>query len=512
MIPSEEILSAYLDDELGPQERLDVEHRLASDAQYRETFEKLKEVRGWLQDLPPIVPSRPKSISQMLAEDVAPDTTAQVRLNANSDLTAGPQSWKWLTSLAATAAIVVGSTLWWFSASVDQLAQGPNTQSPNTQSPKTESPAFNAQQKATDSALEAEADLVGNDRAMLDKEPVASSRMPPGDASVASSPAILQDSQLSSPNPLARNRVGNTNSIPSATADVGLDNNMAGGFGGGLGSPAAGGNPAAGDGSNPFSKRANFPALGAAPGAPLGSAADAPPMTESEMKNGEIKDREGEKPPIEIAPSDPAASNLSADSGAMAGGGSAAERSPLEPSPVRIERLLTAIEHDADSPQYAVVQAPAVETEVTPEVGAEELHRKEEQTSQLAKSVIHLKVPAEVFSDIQESLDSGALKLQPAKSSSLDSPARQNEKKNDSDTKASDQTPANGVWLLEIFADDYESLRNHWSEKGFDISEILDDQKLQVVRLKPATDRSDESGAKNGNDRLLLLLLQPHSH
>ena len=495
MIPAEEILSAYLDDELGPQERLDVEHRLASDAQWLETFEKLKEVRGWIQDLPPVVPSRPKSISQMLAEDAGSGNEAQVHLNANSDLTAGPQSWKWLASLAAAAAVVVGSTLWWFSASVDQLAQGPNpqssdVQSSDVQSSDVQSPSLAARENSTtDSAPESRATEVGDDQAILIDPMIASGRMPLTDDPAVSSPAIrTEDYQKSPNNALPRSRSVDANSIPSPSAEASLDRNMAGGFGGSLGSPASSGNPAAFGGSSSLSKRSNVPALGAAPSAVPGAAPSAP---------------------LE----------------------STATAQRLELSPVTIERFWTARENAENFAQYAVMQAavmqaaamqapamqapamqaPAMQPKASPESAVEELDRQQEQTGGLVGPVIHLKVPAEVLVDIEESLANGGLKLQPVKSSAVDSQSRVTKKEKASEASVAGQAPASGVWLLEISADVYESLRNRWSEKGFDISEILDDQKLQVVCLEPATDRNVDSGAKKGDEKLMLLLLQQDS-
>jgi anti-sigma factor RsiW len=49
----DEILSAYLDDELSAVERCDVERRLQSDPQARQTLEQLRAVSGAVQSLPP---------------------------------------------------------------------------------------------------------------------------------------------------------------------------------------------------------------------------------------------------------------------------------------------------------------------------------------------------------------------------------------------------------------------------------------------------------------------------
>lgn len=473
MTPSEEILSAYLDDELSPEERLDVEHRLASDAQWRETLEKLQEVRGWIQDLPPVVPSRPKSISQMLAEDARSGNESQVRLNANSDLTVGPQSWKWLASLAAAAAIVVGSTLWWFSISVDQLAQGPNPQSSNLQS----SALDIRENSTTRSVSEPQAAVDGNDQAIPVDAMIASDLVQATEEPAASSPAIrTEDHQINSTNRSSSQRVGNAEMIPSSEADTSL-NGMAGGFGGGLGSPAASSGSAGIGGSGSLSKRSNFPAFGAAPGTPPVGAADS-----TSLRNGEMSK------------------------------GPTATGQPLEPSPVSIEQFLTARENTGNFAEYAVVQPSATQPEARPETATEELNRQQEPAAGLVGTVIHLKVPADVFVDIQESLANGGLNLQPARASASDPRAGDREKEKTSEASVAGQTLASGVWLLEISADEYESLRNRWSEKGFDISEILDDRKLQVVRLNPANDRSDETEAKKGDENLILLLLQLQSH
>ncbi len=50
--PQEELLTAYLDDELAPEERADVERMLAEDAASRQLFEELKALRSTLQALP----------------------------------------------------------------------------------------------------------------------------------------------------------------------------------------------------------------------------------------------------------------------------------------------------------------------------------------------------------------------------------------------------------------------------------------------------------------------------
>ena len=51
-LPNDELLSAYLDDELSPADRARVEERLATDSDYATTLEGLRNVRERLRALP----------------------------------------------------------------------------------------------------------------------------------------------------------------------------------------------------------------------------------------------------------------------------------------------------------------------------------------------------------------------------------------------------------------------------------------------------------------------------
>jgi anti-sigma factor RsiW len=98
--PPEELLSAYLDDELPAEERALVEHRLEESGEWRAVLEEVRETRELLHSLP--VREAPTGFwDSLLQPDIAPPVqlgTAHGRR--------GKRALSWLAGAAAAAAIV----------------------------------------------------------------------------------------------------------------------------------------------------------------------------------------------------------------------------------------------------------------------------------------------------------------------------------------------------------------------------------------------------------------------
>jgi negative regulator of sigma E activity len=116
-LEQEELISAYIDDELSPDERLRVEQWLASDPQARQLLEDLRALRGRIQSLPVVSP--PAGFTQRVLADLDRNTVARAKGGspaAFDDASAkkrwfgpGGRSWRPLSwaSLATAAALLI---------------------------------------------------------------------------------------------------------------------------------------------------------------------------------------------------------------------------------------------------------------------------------------------------------------------------------------------------------------------------------------------------------------------
>lgn len=637
MTPSEEILSAYLDDELGAQERADVERRLASDAHWRDTLEKLQEVRTWVQELPAVTPSRPKSIVQMLAEQKPDQNDSPVRLGDNANISAAPSSWKWMMSLAATSLLLVGTTLWWVSGVGQPIALGPSLENAAPDSPvpairsegasvqskstKTNGPRGSvASASATDPQAEGDAATLieeSTQRQMKDAsnadgqspESIAAGDMyrdPPTPKSMAAQgapsplmtgadPAEATPTDSAAAQPLnlegegnpplqamnAAAAPGDTPGSESELRDLGGIGGMggfggnsgfggAGGMGGALGGEMVGGAPSPlnaeplvrspGGAASAEGGRNFAPAL-----APLENMPGAPAPTDTAAGS------RGRSTTMKGAPaaSAPAASSTAPSSGAPAPS-PAVENAAVENAPPGTGEMVDPKRVESNSDQFALgMQIPArplarflsekdtpsvnslyfwaqdpTFVDAEPESGTESvenptpnelLMRKENRGVEtgakagevplqlnrdstepapagagiagvesgasttsyrfVTDQVIHLTVPTEVFADIEESMAKGELKLQQASSLADSKPASADLNTGEPETIVKSAVNENKLWLLELSPLSYEALRKRWSEKGFDVTEILDDRKLNLVREYGPAGAPEPSGA-----------------
>jgi anti-sigma factor RsiW len=96
-LPSEkfELLSAYLDGEVSPNERKQVEAWLASDPEFQHTYQQMLSLQGSLKSMPVVAPSMPTEelVSQVMA-----------RLDRRSK----PKLWVW-GGLGAAAVLLIGA-------------------------------------------------------------------------------------------------------------------------------------------------------------------------------------------------------------------------------------------------------------------------------------------------------------------------------------------------------------------------------------------------------------------
>ena len=111
-------LSAYLDDELSPQERTVVESLLAESAAARQELAELRQVRELLIALPPesLAETFPAEVlhaceQRMLLDDVRPASaeSSQTSMSKRSRFAA----WAWIGGLVASIAIVGITMTWW---------------------------------------------------------------------------------------------------------------------------------------------------------------------------------------------------------------------------------------------------------------------------------------------------------------------------------------------------------------------------------------------------------------
>lgn len=493
MTPSEELLSAYLDDELGAQDRADVERRLASDSQWRDTLEKLQEVRSWMQELPTVVPNRPKSITQMLAEHKPTAPEADVRLNDSATLSSAPTSWKWMMALAATGLVAIASTFWWMSGMNQQIAwgpglKGPSLKGPASAAPSSAAPASSAQAKsapdsaartedntmdasasgvAAESATEAAAGAVALGRIqpkVVENAPKPDEPLPPqamadsasarGIGGLAPSPkgppgaaegldgAVEGPQVLNDPAPMRASRAGERR-IRNAPSGLGSSDSVAGGMGaGGMG---AGGAGAGGAG---------------------------------ELNTGEL-----------------AAGGVGV-TGGMLGGSSS------QPSVPTISRFLSEKSNAAESSLFflatpysndekPLLLEPAAAADAASMVSPDTLAKAAdaEANGSMIEEMIYLVVPAEAFEDLEKNWKPGISESpsqnQLAQEAPLGTSKDSGLGKNEEELKLFGKP--NDVWLLEMSPENYEALRLRWSESGFDVTEILDDRKLMLARRGAVT-------------------------
>ena len=549
MTPSEELLSAYLDDELGPQERADVERRLASDSHWRETLEKLQEVRAWMHELPAVVPSRPKSIVQMLAEH-KPDSTVEstVHLSNGSNISDAPTSWKWMMSLAATSLLLVGTTLWWTSGMNYPVALGPSLEKSASDLPPPAARNIGGAipMRTSDSETSSTKNAASGEAFFGDTKPgentvdapmgaslapaMASKSMPaPGSAigDPATPVPVAEPPTDPAPAMLALGEAGAPDAAQDASSSVDTMNVPApggsgeglvggsGGFGGTSGG-VAGGLAGGGLGALPkpesmarsFGEKSKL----AEAGGDLSTAAmgSPPPTLGSGGRSGIAEEADS------TTPTDALDQQKDKDRDAS-GNFQLGMNTPLR----SISRFMTEKTNAPKSEMYFLAEEFAAETgaikglessELKDSQSQEFLHRRADQglnnkptavdvapsdlkslkaTSQgspvfqsIMDPVVHLMVPSEALADLEETITTGGLKLQRNANPASSAIARDDDaetKAGETQTRSADG--AEEVWLLEISASNYEALRARWSEKGFDVTEILDDQKLNVVRM-----------------------------
>lgn len=130
--PSEkfELLSAYLDGEVTPDERKQVEAWLASDPEFQQTYQQMLMLQGGLQSMPVATPSMPTEelVSQVMG-----------RLDRK------PKLWVWGGIGAAAAAILIGAVSGLFTGNQPgtlQIAQQPKPQPALTEIPQSVVPTI----------------------------------------------------------------------------------------------------------------------------------------------------------------------------------------------------------------------------------------------------------------------------------------------------------------------------------------------------------------------------------
>lgn len=599
MTPSEELLSAYLDDELSSQERVDVERRLASDSQWRETLEKLQEVRGWVRELPAVVPSRPKSILQMLAEEKPNSADDGVRLADHSQHSTSPSSWKWMMSLAAAGLALIGTTLWWLSDQSQEVALGSKFDSAVTDSPinpeSLPAPMGRGRVAVGSSSVppgeaesvmaDASGNLAANDSPTTAEAPAMKASAPaadlqPGGRVERSAKSLPKESNSdegsvgTKPGGNLADRAGNA---PNAGFGGGDDSARFGGTGGlgggGIGSMPAPGEmamEAAGDANAAFAP-ANVTDPSPVPAAPNPTAPSPTVPSPKAMASSAGMGRA------------PGANAGAGGSGGAAGGMRSVERDDSRtenaneadafrttPRYLTFQRFYTEQVDEPKIASYFLVK-PTVESEAIspalaadktlPNMFSEQLKRVEPTGSPSAAGevaltegdampeggvllergaipaeaavpgrgglqgdkkqarvdaadlqdaeagsaatlvtipAVHLQVPVAVFADLEKSASESDWKLWPSIDSTktLETLAAP---KNATQTDPAPQDPApldpasdesierfskaeENVWLLKISREQYEALRARWSEKRLDVSEVLDDRKLQLAQ------------------------------
>lgn len=543
MTPSEELLSAYLDDELSSQERVDVERRLASDSQWRETLEKLQEVRGWVQELPAVVPSQPKSILQMLAEEKTSSAEDDVRLADHSQFSSSPSSWKWMMSLAAAGLALIGTTLWWLSDPSQEVALGSKIDTAVPEAPamkatppvadiqsgsRTERSAKNLNKESNeedgsvgtkpagnlaDSSGDApkagfgsgnEPDRFGGSGGLSGLGGGGIGAMPApggiameaiGDANAEFAPTTVADPSAVPPTPSPKTP---SPKAMASNAGIGQDASANAGTGGSRG--ASGGMRAvarddsraeSADEAEVFTTTPRY----LAPQRFYTEQVDEPKIASYFLVKPSV---ETEASSSALA-ADKAQPNMFSEqlnrvepreSPSAAGGAALPEGDAVPEGGVMLER--GAKPGDATVPGSGEIQGDQKQIPMGTDAGTQDA-----ETGSLGEIVtipaVHLQVPVEAFTDLEESASKSDWKLWPTLDSTKNLEtlaARRNATQADSlpIDPASEESierfskAGENLWLLKISREQYEALRERWSEKRFDVSEVLDDRKLQLAQ------------------------------
>jgi predicted anti-sigma-YlaC factor YlaD len=127
-LPSEkfELLSAYLDGEVSPEERKQVEAWLASDPEFQQTYQQMLTLQGSLRSMPVAIPSMP---------------TEQLVSQVMGRLDRKPKRWVWggIGAAAAAATILIGAMSGLFTGNQTgtlRMAQQPKPQPALTDLPQ----------------------------------------------------------------------------------------------------------------------------------------------------------------------------------------------------------------------------------------------------------------------------------------------------------------------------------------------------------------------------------------
>lgn len=419
MTPSEELLSAYLDDELGAQERTQVERRLASDPQWQETLEKLQEVRSWMQDLPAVTPSCPKPILQMLAEQKPDNQEQTVQFQYASSRSHTADSRKWTPALATAATLLLGTTLWWMSGAKREMALAPAFRGATQDSPSLQDKPVTGNAVPMSSKVTSGDDAFQNSQSLETTEQVAGT-IAPASAIPQEPPAMSKEKGNMLPN-IAASSAGN-----GADA-AGEPNENLGSFAAGAGGFPSEGNRVARD-----SPRASV---------------------------------------------EPLSNNLPAAETTAA-------------AVVMVEKFFTENRSSADASEYVVLKSLRDD--------GEQKRRASEEPSNHAESVVQLIVPVEAFIDLEDAMKSGQLGLRASSAISGPGVDRNDAVSEKDELEPNAQNTKNKRWLIELSLANYEALRTRWSEKGFDVTEVLDAPNIQIAR-KNTNDRAEsleEEGVK----------------
>lgn len=529
MTPSEELLSAYLDDELGAQDRADVERRLASDSQWRDTLEKLREVRSWMRELPTVVPSHPKSITQMLAEHQPTTPEADLRLNGSATLTSAPASWKWMMALAATGLVAIASTFWWMSGLNQQIAwfpglEGPSLEGPasavsSSSAPASAAPASAARTEdqtmaasATGMAVEAASEVATGDVTLGRSEPNIVENAPKPDEffplQAMAEPDGGQGMGGLAPSPKA---------LPGAAE----------GLAGAADAPQVFNDPAqmrAGGAAERSMRNApvDLGGGGLADGVLGSGALGSGGLGSGGLGSGNLASGSsvaGEIGPEEIGPGEIGPGEM----GGMLGG----TNSSSQASVPTISRFLSEKSTAAESSLYflampdsnaekSLLPEPAdAASRVASDTFAKAANADDDQSNNLksdktisanqenaevngmmVEDMVYLIVPAEAFEDLEKNWKPGISERQSQNQLAQEAPLSDTNDlglgKNEEVLKR--LSAPNAVWLLEMSPENYESMRLRWSESGFDVTEILDDRKLMLARRRAVSEPKAQAG------------------
>lgn len=576
MTTSEELLSAYLDDELDGPERADVERRLATDPSWQETLEKLREVRAWMHELPAIVPSKPKSIVEMLATQKYEPSDIVIQSASAPQFNAGPSSRRWMMSLAAASAVLLVTTLWWISRDPNNmiaLSPAPTSPAPGVGAPAAGAPTSGTPTKRQVNpqvtADENMADDFGTNAPLPMSKSEAKAAVTTGDASGAgdasgSAPDSAVDHDLVRPTEMIVGSALAEESNPK----LGRETNGAGGMGGlgGRVMEQPGNEPAMAAVALPDPGPENEPPNSASAGVAAAMPAPAPAAIESIAGGGNAagSGRGAAAVQTDTMPFGAPGMRGSGKPGGNAAGGMAVGGEPVAESGASLalgdlrgrgtgdmrdgslafksEQSLAITRILSESPvprfdffsltPYASSSATPAETfslsegdandrnKKNAEAGVPEAGLPESDASTIFDDVVHLRVPSEAFADLQQAIVDGSIAIRdvtinkevaPAaevlgRSRSLPGNENASEKETPDALSTEQAIAVKPIWLLEVSTESYENLRKRWSDRGFDVSEILDEEKLGL-KLVPKSEetraltlnRSDSSDGAGGS-------------